>query len=195
MTYLMYEVSRNIDLQTKLRRELHTLTPRLLPNSHELPSWKALEALPFLDALINETLRLYPPTPGPFPRITPKVPLNICGHTNLPSGVRVSACIYALHQNEDVFPDPETYMPSRWLVGKEKRDEMFRWLHAFGSGARQCLGIHFANLEMKLIVAAIYTTYETSIVEAGEMRQKDSFLGAPAGNKLMLHFRDLSSAV
>ena len=105
----------------------------------------------------------------------------------------MSASFYALHQNENVFPEPETYMPMRWLVGKEERDEMFRWFHAFGSGPRQCIGMHFAKYEMKLIVAAIYTRYETTIVEAGDMRQKDGFLGSPVGDKLMLRFRDLSS--
>ena len=64
LTYLMYELSRKPALQSELRAELQTLSPRLCyPSlSYDLPSPRSLDALPLLDALINETLRLYPPS-------------------------------------------------------------------------------------------------------------------------------------
>ena len=145
LTYLMYELSRTPNLQTDLRAELATLDPQLTyPPAQALPSCRALDALPLLDALINETLRRWPAVPGPQARITPKNSRDICGYSGIPAWVRISASAYSLHRNEEVFPEPEAFMPKRWLVGKGEREEMLRWLFTFGTGARMCLGTHLA---------------------------------------------------
>ena len=212
LTYLMYELSCNPDLQSELHTELAALDPQLTyPPAQAVPSSRALDALPLLDAIINETLRRWPVVPGPQPRVTPDDSKPICGFSGIPGGVRISASAYSLHRNEEVFPEPEAFRPKRWLVEKAKRDEMFRWLFTFGAGARMCLGTHFAYqgmvekgrwlgwvstltdcyglLVMKLVVAAIYTNYTTNIVEMGDMEDADGFVGRPKGNRLVLSFK------
>lgn len=156
LTYLMHELSQRPDLQDRLRRELLTLSPPPLnpaPNDGAnanagrcLPSPRSIDALPLLNNILQETLRLYAPAPAQQPRLTPFSPNGtaIEGYGKIPGGVRVSANPYCLHRNAAVFPAPEKWVPERWDVGGERGEEMRRWFWAFGSGGRMCLGSHFA---------------------------------------------------
>lgn len=148
LTYMMYELSRQPALQSKLRDEVRTLSPRLsYPASmpEDLPSPRSIDALPLLDAVIQETLRRYPAAAGSEPRVTPPGSTTIGDFGGIPGGVRISANQYTLHRNAKAFPEFETWKPERWLeADKEQKEEMKKWFWAFGSGARMCLGVHFA---------------------------------------------------
>ena len=97
------------------------------------------DSLPFLDAIIKETLRLYAPIPASQPRSSTS-DVVIDGYT-VPAGTIVSCQAYSLHRKTDVFDDPYRFDPDRWLVGEEKVAEMRRWWWPFSSGARTCLGM------------------------------------------------------
>jgi hypothetical protein len=147
LTYLMHELSKRPDLQAALRDELLPLYSELQLNSPtaNLPSPRALDALPLLQAIFMETLRLHAAIPGPQPRITPPTPSTLAGYAGIPPGTRVSALPYALHRNEAVFPDALVWEPERWIkAGKEQKEDMGRWFWAFGSGGRMCIGSNFA---------------------------------------------------
>ena len=156
LTYLMYELSKRPYLQDRLHSELLTLDPPIMyPQSHDaantkedscLPSARSIDALPLLNNILQETLRLYAAAPGQQPRVTPFSPngTTIEGYSNIPSGVRVSANAYSLHRNAAVFPEPLAWKPERWDANDEKREEMKRWFWTFGSGGRMCLGNNFA---------------------------------------------------
>jgi hypothetical protein len=156
LTYLMYELSRHPELQGRLRRELWTLSPSIpvaspLEASSELPTPKTIDSLPLLAAILTETLRLYPATSVPLPRVMPFSPsgTGIDGYAHIPGGVAISSSAYALHRNADVYPDPETWLPDRWVNQKpEKLEEMKKWFWSFSSGARMCLGRHFTEQGM-----------------------------------------------
>lgn len=146
LTYLLWEMSRHAELQASLRKEVCTLSPSLaIGNDSGVPSARSLDALPLLHAVVMETLRLHCPIPGSQPRQTPSKPTSIVGSPPLPGGVRVSAQAYSLHRNENVFSDPEAWVPQRWLdAPPQTKDEMARWFWAFGSGGRMCVGRNFA---------------------------------------------------
>jgi len=160
LAHLMHELSQRPDLQSALRTELRLLSPPIVyPSStsikessevqSKLPSSRSIDSLPLLDAVLMETLRLRPPVPGSQPRTTPpsdpRSPISICGYTNIPAGIRVSAQAYSLHRNPEVFPKPEVWKPERWLdADQDKRDEMMKWFWAFGSGGRMCIGNNLA---------------------------------------------------
>lgn len=151
LTYLQWELSRRPELQTALRRELLTLDPpfKFKPSDFQsesrqpLPDPKAVDALPILDAILKETLRLYPPSPGLLTRVVPKGGTAIEGY-QIPEGVIVGTSGYVMHMNEDVFPDPKSFKPERWHVEPSQKAEMNRWFWVFGSGRRICIGSHFA---------------------------------------------------
>lgn len=160
LTYIMHELSQRPHLQSSLREELLSLSPPIRhppsfpvnaddnhsTSSSNLPTSRALDVLPLLDAIVVETLRLHPAVPGPQPRITPPSRISLCGYSNIPTGIRVSAQAYSLHRNPEVFPEPELWRPEQWMGSKEQRDEMMRWFWAFGSGGHMCIGNHFAMM-------------------------------------------------
>ncbi|KAK2861481.1 hypothetical protein FQN49_004157 [Arthroderma sp. PD_2] len=193
LTYLLWELSKNLDIQDQLRKELRTLSPNVSPPAPgatpELPSHKSIDGLTLLDAVVMETLRLHPPIPGIQPRLTP-ADASLAGYHNIPANTRVNAQAYSLHKNDDVFPNSDSWLPNRWLAppGSPGLDEMKRWFWAFGSGGRMCIGNHFALQEIKLVVAALYTNFTTSVVEDGGMEPIDAYTTRPTGNELVLKF-------
>ena len=158
LTYLQWELSRRPELQSALRHELLGLSPpfKFSPSKsqaqdrQQLPDPKALDALPTLDAILKETLRLYPPSPSLLTRIVPPGGIVIEGH-EIPGGVVVGTSGYVMHMNEDVFPDAMSFKSERWFVESAQKAEMMRWFWVFGSGGRMCVGSHFAIYSKSLI--------------------------------------------
>jgi unspecific monooxygenase len=151
LTYLFWELSRHPETQRELREELRSLSPPIVyplvpESSKELPDPKKIDALPLLQAIVMETLRLHAPIPGIQPRITPAPSSSLAGYGTIPPNIRVNAQAYSLHRNSDVFPDPETWQPRRWLKENDspEMEEMRRWFWAFGSGGRMCVGSNLA---------------------------------------------------
>ncbi|KAJ4523393.1 hypothetical protein HRR83_000040 [Exophiala dermatitidis] len=217
LTYLYWELSKKPDLQKRLREELLTLTPKIVwppsppqsdseaESSFDLPDPKQVDALPLLHAIVMETLRLHAPIPGMEPRISPAGNNTLGSYSNIPGGVRVSAMPYTLHRNPEVFPDPETWKPERWLAATNTNNttadaaadhlkEMHRWFWAFGSGGRMCIGSNLATQEIKLLTAALYTNWTTEIVDDKDIHEIDAYTIRPTSNRLMLRFRPVSDA-
>ncbi|OKL56728.1 hypothetical protein UA08_07860 [Talaromyces atroroseus] len=122
------------------------------------PRAEVADKLPYLDAIIKETLRLYAPLPASEPRSS-LVDIEIDGYL-IPAGTVVSMSPYTLHRNAEVFPEPLKFDPERWL--NEDCVEMKKWFWAFSSGGRMCIGLHLAMAEMTTLLAAIYRRYTTS---------------------------------
>ncbi|CRG91230.1 Cytochrome P450 82A1 [Talaromyces islandicus] len=119
------------------------------------------DKLPFLDAIIKETLRLYAPIPASQPRTSSR-DTTIDGF-HIPADTVVSCQAFSLHRNAEVFPNPNIFDPDRWLASDAETAEMKRWWWPFSSGARMCLRMHFALAEIKTLLAAIYQTYSTTL--------------------------------
>ncbi|KAL8824836.1 MAG: hypothetical protein Q9191_004791 [Dirinaria sp. TL-2023a] len=201
LSYLMYELSKRPLLQAQLHTELLSLDPPLSvselsdsnPDSDKsLPSPRSIDALPLLDSILEETLRLYAAAPAQQARVTPFTPdgVTIEGYSHIPGGVKVSANAYTLHRNTAVFPDPEEWIPRRWIDATPGHiEEMKRWFWTFSNGGRMCLGSHFATQGMKLVAATIYSNFTTEIVDDEGMEQTDEFISGPVGEKLVLRFK------
>lgn len=144
LTYLIWELSRNPEIQDRLRNELQSLCD---PRSSEL-----------LDAVLTETIRLYPAGFGPFPRVAPDN-AKVQGFA-IPKGTIASASPYTLGRNTDIFADADAWLPDRWLEGsdKEKR-QMRQWVWMFMSGARNCIGEHLAVLGESVSIRLLYIEY------------------------------------
>ncbi|MCJ1382507.1 hypothetical protein MMC17_005620 [Xylographa soralifera] len=196
LTYATWELSQRPEMVKALREEMLTLSPPLrfpMNEDDDLPTPRSIDNLRLLNAVIQETLRLYPPSPGPQPRVTPATPSTILGYDNIPGNVRISASSYSLHRNAEVYPEPEKWKPERWLEeNKEVVDERYRLFWTFGSGGRMCIGNHFALQLLKLAMVAIYTNFDTRIVDDTGIEQVDAFLAGPASDRLILSFHSAS---
>lgn len=193
LTYLAWELSRpcNLEIQSALRKELLSIRPTHSTTSAEpftaLPSSKELDELPLLHAVVMETLRLHAAIPGGQPRVTPaNTTLGPPGDEvhGIPAGVRVVSAAHSLHRNPEVFPEPGRWRPERWLDeqgGVDGGGEKTRWFWAFGSGGRMCVGSNLAVLEMKAIVAVVWSNFETTIVDDAGMEHVDAYLAEPRG--------------
>ena len=102
----------------------------------------------YLDAVVKETLRLRPVIPIVLRLL--KQPMEI-GGWELPKGVAVAPCIYLVHRDPDVYPEPRRFLPERFL---ENPPGTYTWF-PFGGGVRRCLGASFAIFEMKVVLTAL----------------------------------------
>ena len=191
LTYLAWELSKpqHSGIQEKLREELLYLSPNFQSKT-EVPFSKNTDTLPWLHAIIMETLRLHAAIPGNQPRTTPaNATLGPpgCEIHNLPAGIRVQSQAYSLHRNPSVFPDSETWQPERWIDLKtgqiDSGGEKARWFWAFSSGGRMCVGSNLAMSQMKDVVAAVWSNYRTTIVDDKGMVHNGGYMAGPLGTK------------
>jgi cytochrome P450 len=102
----------------------------------------------YLDAVIKETLRLRPVVPAVARAL--QVPMEF-GGWRLPAGVHIAPSIYLLHRRPDIYPQPTTFRPERFL---DKPPGTYEWI-PFGGGTRRCLGASFALFEMNTVLATV----------------------------------------
>lgn len=192
LCFLMHELSlpRSAHIQSLLREELLSQ-----PNAR----LESVEEFPYLDALIKEGLRIFPPIPMSFPRYVPAQGRTVAGH-DLPAGTIVSCQPYSLHLlNESVWGpyDPALFKPERWLeADAERRLDMNRLFFSFGGGGRGCIGRNLAMMEMKTLLREIYTRFTTAV--APEMRDDMSIddqiiASRPKDQTCLLNFYPVSS--
>jgi cytochrome P450 len=99
----------------------------------------------YLTATIQETLRLRPVISIVLRRLTE--PVEIGGY-ELPAGVSVAPCVYLAHRNPEVYPEPDRFLPERFL---DNPPGTYTWI-PFGGGVRRCLGASFAQFEMAVVL-------------------------------------------
>src|SRR5215212_10943350 len=114
----------------------------------------------YLTATVQEALRRYPVIPNAAPRLV-KQPIEIGGWT-YPPGVCLIANAQLIHHDSDVYPDPYSFRPERFV---DQAPGTYTWI-PFGGGRRRCLGASFAMLEMKIALRASLRRY--TIEPAGE---------------------------
>jgi cytochrome P450 len=124
LTYLIWSVCRDAHVKSILVKELQTLP-------HDFDE-QSLRDLPYLDQVINETLRLYSAVSAGLPRVVPPGGAEIGGHW-LNEGVTVACQAYSIHRNPEIFPNPEDFSPSRWESTTKAMKSAFM---PFGKGPR-----------------------------------------------------------
>ena len=149
IAWSLYWVHRYPEIKAKLRAEIASLG--------QDPEPIALAKLPYLNAVCQETLRIYPVAMLTFPRVVQQ-PVELIGY-KLEPGQVVIGCIYLLHQREDIYPDHQQFKPERFLKREFSPYEFF----PFGGGKRRCIGEALAQLELKLVLATIIANYDLEL--------------------------------
>jgi cytochrome P450 family 135 len=107
----------------------------------------------YLTATIQETLRLRPVISIVIRKLTEAVEI---GGYQLPAGVSVAPCVYLVHRNPEVYPEPQRFLPERFL---DHPPGTYTWI-PFGGGVRRCLGASFAQFEMAVVLKELVKRHQ-----------------------------------
>ncbi|EMD40186.1 hypothetical protein CERSUDRAFT_151209 [Gelatoporia subvermispora B] len=120
-----------------------------------------IEHLPYLNAVIDEALRIHSTVAAGLPREVGPGGLNVLGHF-FPEGAVLSVPTYSAHRDESIWaPDPDAYRPERWIeADKEKREAMNKAFIPFSVGPRACVGRNLAKIQLLINVATIFRCYD-----------------------------------
>ncbi|KAK4159685.1 cytochrome P450 monooxygenase sdnE [Cladorrhinum sp. PSN259] len=140
----------------KVRQELD----EAIPDPNQIPSWGALQQLPYLSATIKEGIRMSYGVSTRLPRIS-DVDITYKGYI-IPAGTPVSSTPLFVLTDPALFPQPETFRPERWIEAAKTLDKYFV---AFNKGSRQCLGINLAYSEIYLTVATLVRRFDWEMYE------------------------------
>jgi cytochrome P450 len=183
MAWALYWIHRLPEVRQKLLAEIESLGSN--------PEPMAIAKLPYLTAVCQETLRIYPVAMLTFPRVVTE-PIELLGY-QLEPGMILMGCIYLAHQREDVYPNHQEFKPERFL---EKQYSQYEFL-PFGGGARRCIGEALAQLEMKLVLANILSNYELALVSQRPEKphRRGVTLAPTSGVKMLLKAKRTLSTV
>ncbi|RUT04415.1 cytochrome P450 [Dulcicalothrix desertica PCC 7102] len=171
IAWALYWIHQQPEFYHKVLHELQSLNT---------PDPVKIAQLPYLTAICQETLRIYPVSVFTFPRITLRS-VNLRGY-HVASGTYITPCIYLTHHREDLYPQPEKFQPERFINRKYSSYEFL----PFGGGSRQCLGQVFALFEMKLILATMLLNYQFKLEEFAPVAPtRRGFLISPQGGVKM----------
>jgi len=161
-TSLIYYLATNPQWQEKLREEVFAVTggPDGSGKARAL-DYEDLGKLELTEMAFKEALRMIPPVPS-MPRRALKE-FEYEGY-RIPAGTMVGINIYWTHHSEEYWDDPFTFDPMRFTPEAVKARHKYAWV-PFGGGAHMCLGLHFAYMQVKVLVAQLLQRYR---IEAAE---------------------------
>jgi len=150
LVWLLYWIHYLPEVQQKLRAELAELGPQ--------PDPMAIAQLPYLTAVCQEALRIYPITPTAFVRSL-RQPMTLAGY-DFEAGTALLPATYILHQRADLYPEPRQFRPERFW---ERQYAPHEYL-PFGGGHRRCIGSALAMMELKIGIATLLQQFELALV-------------------------------
>jgi cytochrome P450 family 6 len=157
LTYALYELALNQDIQLKLRTEIED---GLEANEGKL-TYDILFNFKYLDRVVKETLRKYPVIPVMLRRCTKEYDIPGTDLT-IPEKMNVMIPIYSIHHDPEHYPSPEHFDPDRFLPENSKDRHPMAFL-AFGEGPRNCIGERFGMLQVKVALVKLLTNFDFSV--------------------------------
>jgi cytochrome P450 len=117
--------------------------------------------MPYLAQILKEIERLYPPVAGGFRGVVK--PFNFQGYY-VPAGWKVLYQMKRAHQDSNIYSDPEQFDPDRFSPERNENKKVEYSLVGFGGGPRICLGMAFAQMEMKIFAARLLRNYHWELL-------------------------------
>ncbi|KAK5644105.1 hypothetical protein RI129_007950 [Pyrocoelia pectoralis] len=159
MSFCLMELCLNPEVQEKLREEVN-----LILNKHNgTITYESLKEMTYMDAVINETLRKYPPVPVLNRRCIQDYHLHN-SDIIIRKGIKITIPLIALHNDPEYFPNPEKFDPNRFTVENKHLIIPFTYM-PFGDGPRACIGIRFGIMQTKIGLVTMLRDYKFSLSE------------------------------
>lgn len=153
-TSLIWLLAKHPEWQDKLRAEITAVTG----GASDL-SYDDLGKLELTEMAFKEALRMIPPVPS-MPRRALKS-FEFGGY-HIPAGTSVGINTQFVHHMEEYWPEPEKFDPMRFTPEQVRARHKYAWV-PFGGGAHMCLGLHFAYMQVKILLAQVLTRYQIEI--------------------------------
>ena len=161
-TSLVWLLAQHPEWQDKLRAELLAVTGGPDPEGNAPPlAYEDMGKLELTEMAFKEALRLIPPVPSIPRRALREFEF---GGFRIPAGTGVGISPGAVHKDPELWPDPEQFDPLRFTPEAIAARHKYAWV-PFGGGAHMCIGLHFAYMQIKVLMAQILTRYRIEIEE------------------------------
>ncbi|KAK3311564.1 putative cytochrome P450 [Chaetomium strumarium] len=189
---VVYYVLRHPRVYDRLVREIRSA----FRHQGEI-SLSRVNELRYLLAVLDETMRLYPPSVSNNPRVLPPQGATICGQ-HIPGNTKVGIPNYACFRSPDNFVNPDEFVPERFLddydedstYAGDKRDA----LQPFMVGPRNCIGRNLAYIEMRLILTHLLLEFDLELAPDMVGWEKQKIFAAWLKKPLMVHLRPAGGA-
>lgn len=162
MSGIIYQILQHPHVLERLQEKLDKVV-QVTP-----VSWTIARTLPYLQAVIQESIRFHPGTLFALERVVPPEGLSING-THVPSGTVVGMHMWVINRNKTTFGlDADHFVPGRWMQGTEESKEKFdnrtnrmnQSILSFGHGKRRCPGRELAMVEILKVIVTLFTEYD-----------------------------------
>ncbi|KAI0302392.1 cytochrome P450 monooxygenase pc-bph [Multifurca ochricompacta] len=172
---ITYYLASNPNVQKKLQKELDDA---LANEDDPVSSYEVVKNLPYLEAVINEALRLHSTSGIGLPRIVPQGGLTIQGHF-FEEGTTLSVPSYTIHRDREVWGDDAlVFRPERWF--ERDNQAIQKTFNPFSYGPRACVGRNLATLELLVIISSIFRRYEVVLEHPDRpLETREGFLRKP----------------
>jgi cytochrome P450 len=176
VTFALYELAHHPDVLARLCEEQDRVLGGAPPTIDQLE-----RELPYLDMVVDEVLRLYPPA-----WIGPRRAVRDFewGGRQVPRGAYVNYCSWASHRLPEVFPEPEAFVPERFT--RERKAALPRGAYVpFGGGKRVCIGKRFGLIEVKLVTTMLLQRLRADVLPGRTMTVRQMPTLSPDGGLRM----------
>ncbi|CZT49524.1 related to isotrichodermin C-15 hydroxylase (cytochrome P-450 monooxygenase CYP65A1) [Rhynchosporium secalis] len=190
MTWAVWLLATHPDWQHQLREEVRGALPSV--HSDEMPTVAQIEDLPILNAVVNETLRLYPTVPM---TVRKSIRDTHIGNVPIPDGTRVLLVPWAINRSTHLWgEDSEVFKPERWLAegcantgGAKSNYAQITFLH----GPRSCIGMGFSKAEFKCLLAGMVGAFDLEMADPNEKVWPAGVITTKPAHGMHLHIKKL----
>ncbi|KAH9849581.1 cytochrome P450 monooxygenase pc-bph [Lenzites betulinus] len=172
---ITYYLAKHPRVQAKLQKELDEA---LAGEDDAVAPYETVKRLTYLEAVVNEALRIHSTSGIGLPRVVPAGGLEVCGQF-FPEGAVLSVPTYTIHRDPEVWgEDPDEFRPERWF--EQDKVAIQKAFNPFSFGPRSCVGRNLANLELLVIVASIFRRYDFVLEDPNaRLETSEGFLRKP----------------
>ena len=161
-TSLMWELASHPEWQEKLRQEIEAITGGVDANGKPRDLlYEDLGKLELTEMAFKEALRIIPPVPNIPRRALREFEF---GGYRIPAGTQVGVNVHYVHHMEEHWDNPHTFDPLHFTADKVKARHKYAWT-PFGGGAHMCLGLHFAYMQVKILLSQVLPQYRITIAD------------------------------
>uniref|UniRef100_A0A0A9X3U7 Cytochrome P450 6B7 n=1 Tax=Lygus hesperus TaxID=30085 RepID=A0A0A9X3U7_LYGHE len=192
LTYMIYDLAANPEVQEKARDEVRRVTEAVdgkwKINNGKI-SYETLKDMRYLEGIIKESLRMSPTHPMIVRRCTRTYPIPEVSYT-VSEGENIMVSALGIHHDSNYYSNPSQFSPERWTGDDRPPSSCYL---AWGIGPKMCIGMRFASLEFKSVLAKLLLNFKISLHHSVKAQLKPAPFGiftAPA-HKILINFEKL----